>query len=181
MKPWLVIGIGNALRADDVAGLEVVRALAARRPEGIALAESDGEPASLLEQLRGADRVIWVDAVDAGREPGAILRFDVSREAMPAVPCGGASTHALGLGEAIELARSLDRLPPTALVFGIQAETFETGAPLSPAVARAIAETADRILAETRTGEVAPRDISATRLDLAETKPHPFSTSLPKP
>jgi hydrogenase maturation protease len=151
MKPWLVIGIGNAFRADDAAGLEVVRELAARRPEGITVTQSQGEPAALLEQLRGEDRVIVVDAIEAGREPGTVLRFDLSRGPMPLVSCGSASTHTLGLGEAIELARSLGRLPSTTLLFGIQAETFETGSPLSTAVGAAVVETADRILAEVST------------------------------
>jgi len=151
VRPWLVIGIGNAFRADDAAGLELVRELAARRPEGITVTQSQGEPAALLEQLRGEDRVILVDAIEAGREPGTILRFDLSREPMPLVSCGCASTHGLGLGEAIELARSLRRLPSTTLLFGIQAATFETGSPLSAAVAAAVVETADRILAEVST------------------------------
>ncbi len=165
-KPWLVIGIGNAFRADDAAGLAVARKLAARESGEIAIAESDGEPAALLEQFRGGARVILVDAVDAGREPGAILRFDVSSESLPAVSCGGgASTHALGLGEAIELARSLDRLPAEVIVFGIQAESFETGALMSAAVREAVSETVRRILSETGTDGDSAGDVSATHLD----------------
>ena len=152
MKPWLLIGIGNAFRADDAAGLEVARFLASRNPEGIVIRESAGESTSLIEQWRGADRVILVDAMDAGCEPGTVLRFDASRRTLPAVSLGGASTHAVGPGEAIELARSLDLLPSTLIVFGIQAESFETGAGMSPAVMSAVPETADRILAEARNG-----------------------------
>ena len=168
MKPWLVIGIGNAFRADDAAGLEVARELA-RRPAataspGIMIAESHGEPFSLLEQMHGFNRVVLVDAIDAGLLPGTVRRYDVSDQALPALSLG-TSTHALGLGEAIELARSLGRLPSTTLVFGIQAGIFDTSTRLSAAVRRAVVETADLILAELLPGAVPPGDISNTCLD----------------
>lgn len=149
MSPWLVVGIGNGFRSDDAAGLEVARDLAARGLEGVAVTESDGEPASLMERWRGCGRVVLVDAVDAGSEPGAILRFDAGRDPLPTMAFG-ASTHVLGLGEAIELARALGRLPETVLVYGIQGGDFSPGTGLSEPVRRAVAETAERVVAEMR-------------------------------
>lgn len=147
-KPWLVVGVGNAHRGDDAVGLEVARALQTRRPEGVTVVPSDGEPASLLELFSDFDRVVLVDAIDAGCEAGTVLSFDAAESALPTVFSGGTSTHALGLAEAIELARNLDRLPAATRVFGIQAKHFEPGAPMSPAVEQAVSETADRILEE---------------------------------
>ena len=49
-----------------------------------------------------------------------------------------ASTHALGLAEAIELARALDRLPARLELYGIEGARFEAGAGLTPAVAPAV-------------------------------------------
>lgn len=58
------------------------------------------------------------------------------------------STHGLGLAEAIELARAIDRLPARCVVHAIEASAFDHGSGLTPDVAAAVAETGRRILAE---------------------------------
>ena len=71
----------------------------------------EGEPVGLIEDWAGADAVIVVDAVSSGAPPGTIHRLDPLAEPIPAALSQG-STHAFGLAETIELARTLDRLPP---------------------------------------------------------------------
>ena len=44
------------------------------------------------------------------------------------------STHALGIADAVELARELGRLPGRLAVYGIEGESFEAGEGLTPAV-----------------------------------------------
>ena len=65
----LVIGVGNAARGDDAAGL-----LAARRLGGI---ELEGDPTALLDLFDGIDEAAVVDAVRSGAAPGTVHRFDV--------------------------------------------------------------------------------------------------------
>ncbi|MFA6207521.1 MAG: hydrogenase maturation protease, partial [Methylocystis sp.] len=60
----------------------------------------------------------------------------------------GASTHGFGLAEALELARALGVLPPRCIVYAIEGEIFDIGAPMSPAVAAAVAVVADRLRAD---------------------------------
>jgi hydrogenase maturation protease len=79
-----------------------------------------------------------IDAVSSGAEPGTVHRFDASRTPLPASLRRASSTHALGLAEAIELGRALDRLPARVIVYGIEGERFEAGAALTPAVAAAV-------------------------------------------
>ena len=55
------------------------------------------------------------------------------------------STHAIDVGAAIELARTLDRLPAELSVIGVEGASFEFDAPLSPAVQRAAGRVATRI------------------------------------
>jgi hydrogenase maturation protease len=55
------------------------------------------------------------------------------------------STHGLGVGEAIELARTLNRMPNSLTVYGIEGGSFRTGVGLSPEVERA-AETVFNII-----------------------------------
>jgi hydrogenase maturation protease len=52
------------------------------------------------------------------------------------------STHALGVAEAIELARALGRLPARLEVYAIEGARFTAGAGLSPAVEQAVGKLA---------------------------------------
>jgi hydrogenase maturation protease len=144
-----IIGIGNALRHDDDAGLEVVRLVRARTDSAaIALDAHPGEAISLLDVWDGADAVVLVDALQSGSEIGAITRIDASTTPVPAELVGAHSTHAIGIAEAIELARALDRLPARVIIYAIEGSNFQSGSGLSPAVAAAIEELARRVLAE---------------------------------
>lgn len=132
----VVIGVGNALRGDDAAGVAV-----AERLHGLACEE---EPSRLMEAWEGADAAVLVDTVVSGEPAGTIHRFDASDTPLPAHALRS-STHAIGLAETIELARALGRLPKSVVVYGIEAASFDAGAPLSPDVAAAVTELAERI------------------------------------
>jgi len=140
-----VIGVGNEYRSDDAAGLIVARRLRAR---GVNAVEQEGEPVALLEAFADREAAIVVDAVRSGAAPGTVHRVDVSKRPLPAELCGASSTHAVGVGEAIELARALDRLPRRAIVFGVEGERFEAGTGLSAAVTAAVEPLVEVILAE---------------------------------
>ncbi|MDE3154179.1 MAG: hydrogenase maturation protease [Acidobacteriota bacterium] len=143
----MVIGVGNPLRGDDGVGAAVVRRLRTRVWPGVAVRELDGDGTALMEQWSGAAAVVVVDAMVSGAAPGTIARFDAVREPLPA----GAfhlSTHALGLSDAIELARAMEALPPSLIVYGVEGEGFDAGAPLSAAVAAAVPVVAERIARE---------------------------------
>jgi hydrogenase maturation protease len=58
------------------------------------------------------------------------------------------STHAFGVGEAIELARALGRLPRRVLVYGVEGREFAAGEGLSPAVAAAVEPLVAELLEE---------------------------------
>ena len=96
-----------------------------------------------------APAVVLVDAVRSGEAPGTIHRFDASAQALPAAAWRRAG-HAVGLAEAIELARSLRRLPPRLIVLGVEGERFELGGGHSAAVAAAITPLTAAVRAEVR-------------------------------
>jgi hydrogenase maturation protease len=149
-----IIGVGNPDRGDDAVGLFVARALAGRVPRAVTVAENTGDITGLVTLFERSRSVVLIDAARSGAEPGTIHRFDAAIEPLPAghFRC---STHAFGIAEAIELARSVDRLPPTLIVYGIEGRDYSTGTPLSigmdAAVDTATAmvfETVDRLLQE---------------------------------
>ncbi|WP_417566548.1 hydrogenase maturation protease [Marinobacter sp.] len=135
--PVRVIGIGNRDRGDDALGPLVANALANCLPETVDVTEHSGEVAGLVDLMTGAEAVYLVDAAVMGLEPGHLREFDASAAPLPAL--GGAfSSHALGLSEAIELARALEVLPPVCRVFAVEAASFEPGEGLSEPVADTI-------------------------------------------
>ncbi len=133
----LLIGIGNPLRGDDVAGLLVARSARERLDDEVEVLEMEGEPIDLIEAWLGAEHVLVADAVASGGRPGEVHRVDAAARPLPA-RLAGSSTHALGLAEAIELARALGRLPQRLVVFGIEAASFEAGAECAPVVLAAV-------------------------------------------
>jgi hydrogenase maturation protease len=142
-----VIGIGNAWQGDDAAGLEAAQRLRDRVGHHVEVRELEGEPVSLVEALDRADEVFLVDAVRSGAAPGTVHRIDAAAKPVPAT-LSAASTHTLGVGEAIELARALGRLPRRVVLYGIEAESLAAGEELTPAVAQAVDEVVERVLAE---------------------------------
>jgi hydrogenase maturation protease len=132
-----LIGVGNRFRRDDAAGLEVVRRLRLAHPPGVILIEQEGEPASLIEAWASADEALVVDGVSSGSTPGKVHRFDVTDAPLPA-EVFNPSTHAMGLPEAVELARELDRLPGRLVVYGIEGESFEAGEGLTEPVQKTV-------------------------------------------
>ena len=100
----LVVGVGNENRGDDGAGLIAARWLRDRAPAGTKVVEADGEPALLLDLLTAADRMLLVDAARGAGHPGRVRRIqpaDVGQSSL------SASTHDLGVAEALELAAAL--------------------------------------------------------------------------
>jgi len=123
-----VIGVGNPWRRDDAAGLVAAKKLGGRELEDVA---------ALVEALGEAEQAVVVDAVSSGAEPGTIHRFEAASEPLPE-RLFAASTHVLGVGEAVELARALGKLPARLSVYGIEGADFSAGEGLSPVVEQAV-------------------------------------------
>src|SRR5215469_12635314 len=125
--PILVIGIGNEFRSDDGVGLSTIRMLQSKvLPEDTLLGESTGDGAELIEMWRMASAAILIDAVSSGEKPGTIYRLDALKQPWPA-RLSFHSTHFFGLAEAIELARVLNQIPPSLIVYAIEGQDFSSG------------------------------------------------------
>lgn len=143
----VVLGIGNEYRRDDGVGIAVAKALEGRVPPGVLVLECEQEPTRLIDAWDGAEAALVVDAVGSGAEPGTLHRFDAGEGPIPA-GVFRSSTHAFGVGDAIELARALGRLPLRVVVYGVEGGEFAAGTGLSPAVDAAVARTAEAVLDE---------------------------------
>ncbi|MEU1576702.1 hydrogenase maturation protease [Streptomyces collinus] len=133
-----VIGVGNEFRRDDGVGWAVADRLlqrAANRalPPGTVVATCDGDPARLIGLWEGAGLAVVVDAAHAEPgHPGLVHRIELDAERLTRPRA--TSSHGLGLGEAVELARVLGRLPGHLVVYAVEGADTSVGAGLTPAV-----------------------------------------------
>jgi len=142
----LIIGIGHRLRCDDAVGPLAVERLIAR---GLQALEHCGEGLGLISVWQAADRVIIVDAMESGAAPGTIRRFDAASAPLPAATFRS-SSHLFGLGEAVETARALGRLPATLIIHAIEGRHFGFGTDPTPDVLAALDVVVENILKEER-------------------------------
>ena len=146
-----MIGLGNTLRHDDGAGVEVIRRLARRATaRGIAVHEHHGEPLALLDLWEGARAAVLVDAARSGAPAGTVRRFEASERPLPTALRGSSSTHALSVAEAIELARALGRLPERLVLLTVEGRLFDAGSGFSAQVEAALDSLAEAALREAR-------------------------------
>jgi hydrogenase maturation protease len=143
----LVVGVGNRDRGDDGVGPAVAQRLGGRVLPAVSILERSGDALALIEDWDGIPSVIVIDAVAPITEPGRLHRLDLTDNPLP-IGFALHSSHALGVAETVELARSLGRLPQCLIAYLVEGECFEAGAPLSQAVAEAVEDVAESVVSE---------------------------------
>lgn len=113
MTRLAVIGIGSPFGGDRIAWdlIERLRRSRFASAGGVAFEASDRPGPALLERLRGAERVILIDAVAGAGEPAAWYAEDAFVRL--SAPLSG---HAIGLAETLDLGRALGDLPQLELL-----------------------------------------------------------------
>lgn len=148
MADVVVIGVGNRVMGDDAVGPIVIDRLTGRIPETVALIESVGDATHLLDTWRGAGLAVIVDAVVSGGVPGSVHRID-GKGGFPS-SWRSASTHLVGVAEAIDLGKAIGVLPDDLVVYGIEIGKVEPGVTLSPEIDIAADEVVEALAAELR-------------------------------
>ncbi|MFO0700726.1 MAG: hydrogenase maturation protease [Nitrospira sp.] len=142
-----IIGLGNELRGDDGVGLLAARRLRQAIGDRAEVIEAEMAGVELIGLMEGARVAILIDAVQSEQSPGIIHRLDVSAGPI-AVRVVPHSSHAIGISEALELARVMGVLPQRVIVYGIEVGNMETGQALSIPVAHAVEEVVERVIQE---------------------------------
>jgi hydrogenase maturation protease len=104
------------------------------RAAGACVLDCADEPTRLLDLWDGLDAVVVVDAVRSGAPAGTVHRVDAGDGPLPR-DLGLASTHAMGIADALELGRALGRAPRRVVVLGIEGTSYGMGEEMTPAVA----------------------------------------------
>jgi hydrogenase 3 maturation protease len=145
-----LLGLGNEGLGDDGFGLRLAEALQAAGQAHAHAAGATPERWLARSALEAVDHLVFLDAVDFGGAPGAVVFLDAGQMAarFPQV-----STHKLSLGLLAKWAEANGRT--TAWLLGVQPASLHPGAGLSPAVQLTL-ELLKELLSETLRGVAAP-------------------------
>ena len=158
MTETLVLGLGNILMRDEGLGVRVVEHLLARYefPEGVQVMDGGTLGLELLPFLERARRLLVIDAVQARKEPGTLVRL-TGDEIPVFLDASKVSPHQEGLQDLLAVALLKGYMPEEVIFWGAQVGTMEVGLDLSPAVAAQVEALADRVLTELRQWGIEPR------------------------
>lgn len=134
----VILGIGNLLLSDDGAGIHALRRL--RKDSHVRsmahLIDGGTIGTDLLAEVCGCQKLLIVDAVDAGLPPGTTIRMDFSGPGPQKIDTRNA--HQLGIPGLLDDLRLLGQAPHQVVLVGVQPAAMGWGTQLSPEVARAL-------------------------------------------
>jgi hydrogenase maturation protease len=147
MTETLVLGLGNLVHADDGLGVHAISRLQLdpRFPHDVKLLDGGTQGLGLLHHLSGLRRLLVIDAIDVGEPAGTLLRFE--GKALKGLP-GKASVHQLGFADLMVALQLLGDSPEEIVVLGVQPESTEWSAELTPAVHRALAPLVECVISQ---------------------------------
>lgn len=149
----LILGIGNDLLKDEGIGVHVIEAMKEMRlPGNVTLVNGGVSGIDLLEQIAEADRMIIIDAIDAGEQPGSVFRFK-PEEVEVMLSKHKTSLHQVDLFDTLKIAKFLDCYPET-IVIGIQPKDVAWGMEPTPDLASRIPRIIDLVTKEIQASRV---------------------------
>lgn len=148
---WItVLGVGNVLLRDEGAGIWALRRLEARYdfPPGVRLVDGGVLGLSLTGLMMESSKVLVIDAVRGGDEPGTIYRFDF--EAKPAHIQYKDSLHQIDLMEAMGSLALIGDVPQVTVI-GVEYEDIVNwGMELTDRVQKAMDPMVELVVKELR-------------------------------
>ena len=141
----MILGVGNLLLRDEGVGVHVARSLLEMAlPEGVKVLDGGTSP-DLPYLVEEAEKVVVVDAVQAGGEPGAIYRLtpeDVAARSETLI-----SAHQMSLLENLR-AMSLESGPREVVIIGVEPKEISWGLELSPELKEKLPQIVQAVLTE---------------------------------
>ncbi len=146
----LILGVGNLLLSDEGFGIHVIRRLVERYeiPKEVQVLDGGTLGMDLLYYLEGVENLLLIDAVEARREAGALIRL--SGEEVPAFLSLKVSPHQLGVPDMLAAAKLKGSFPKNIVLWGVQPASLEIGMELSETVAPLVDVTVENIVRELR-------------------------------
>ena len=138
----VIIGIGNELRNDDIAGILIIEKLQGKLSSNIKLIDCGQVPENFTKDIinYSPNRIIIVDIVDFGGSPGDIT--SIKKDEIRGISF---STHNYDLSLFIKYIENF--ISPEINIIGIQPKSYDLGTELSGEVDGAIGEIVEAITA----------------------------------
>jgi hydrogenase maturation protease len=143
----VIIGLGNLYMKDDGLGIRVAEALMKKNlGENVSVQAYPDMDLTVIENLEGPSRVIVIDAVKGGKEPGTISKYTItSRKGdLPELP----SLHSLKLSDILDLAMNSGILTCPVVILGVEPKDDSPGTGLSPSVESALPKVIEAVMKE---------------------------------
>ena len=143
----LILGVGNLLMSDEGVGVHVIQKLVAdyQLPEQVQVLDGGTLGMDLLYYLEGVENLLLIDAVEAHKEPGTLIRLE--GDDVPAFMSIKISPHQLGVPDMLAAAKLKGNCYPDHIVlWGVQPELMEIGLDLSPKVESQVEPIIENIL-----------------------------------
>lgn len=149
MSGTAIIGLGNPLMGDDAFGLVVLSRLQENWTlDDVDTADGGTWGMSLLPLIEDAERLILIDAIAAGAQPGDVVVLE--RERLPIYLTRKLSPHQIDLRDVLAVAEWRGTLPSETIAVGVQPERVALGLDLSAAALAAVDEVAAVVIARLR-------------------------------
>jgi hydrogenase maturation protease len=130
----VVLGVGNLLLSDEGVGVHFVQRFEKTYhiPEEIQFLDGGTLGMDLLYYLEGAENLLIIDAVQADREPGTLIRL--ADDKVPAFLSMKVSPHQVGVPDMLAAATLRGTLPKHIVLWGVQPASLEVSMELSDIV-----------------------------------------------
>jgi hydrogenase maturation protease len=141
----LIIGVGNLLLMDEGIGIHVISELEKQKlPHNVGIFDGGTGGFKLIDLMHGARMVIFIDAVETGKAPGAITIFK-SEDVHSIYHKKKYSLHDTDLMEVIKMTELLDN-PPEIEIIGVQPKIINYGTTLSKELTDSMSDIINTIL-----------------------------------
>jgi hydrogenase maturation protease len=147
-KRTLILGIGNLILKDEGIGVHVVRALEGKNlPPEVDLIDGGTATVDLLSIIYESERIIVIDALKAGGEPGTIYRF--LPEDLMGTSDRPLSLHQLGLLDVLGMSRQLGG-NAAVVIIGVEPKEISWGLELTEELQAAVPKVVKAVKKELR-------------------------------
>lgn len=149
MGKCVIVGIGNPYRSDDAVGWFIIDGLkkSSELVNSVTLVKSRGDVAGLVDIFAHYNNVFLIDACQIDAPAGAWQRVDARKQSVlernPVT-----STHGFGVSQAISLAKILQQLPETLILYLINGQSFAMDDKISSSVLANINEVLHSLVSE---------------------------------
>lgn len=148
----LICGLGNTLKRDDGIGPRVIDELEKRTlPKGVCLADFGVSGFKCALEIGDYNKVVFVDAVQMGKQPGQVYRIHLSQQDLlqsPSLSDFSVSLHESTLERIMATASLLGRCPNDVVIVGCEPSDTSIGVGLSQEAEQSLDQIIELVLAE---------------------------------